>query len=598
MGRYIQTLGLLGILLTCFTSHLAHAFVPTITGSGVPIRWKGAVKLNFAGNLQNQSGLKEDQFFKAAVQGLQRWQFASGSQITFDYWQGSDNSVYVPNSEYNGLSSLYFASNATQDLKLSPNVLGMTQVWYDTDSGEILETDIVLNDRDFQFTNNPTDTSGYGSGASTFVQGRTNVYIQNVITHELGHALGLSHSGGLQSTMLFMESPEQAHLGCDELIATHAIYPNSDHSSRGTITGQVFTENQKPLFGAHIVAISQARGTVLSTSITNQNGEYTLNSLEPGGYYLMAEPFYAGAQALPAYYAGSTPSICGEGTSFSRSFLTQADGFQLLPVYVGASKTASAPTLIAHCNNDGGAAVSNSISMNTAASRYPAIPVPADRSEYFGIIDQLNGPEVHYYRLIGISGHLAIHAISYSLYSPIQSSIALLTHEGNPISTHTVDPVYRGESGYTNYDSALVAENLPPGDYLLRITSKRMQANDYPAGPIALDSVPFLVITGSQSMTDPVLSAILPNNARCRMTENFPLYSSPPGNPPRSKTYTDSSEGGFCSTVRNIDENDSNSPPTPPSAIIAWFLPWTAMFLGGKIWIRLQRRYGKAILKV
>src|ERR1044071_2272309 len=82
-------------------------------------------------------------------------------------------------------------SAAARSDGISSNVLGLTQVWYNADTGQILEADTVLNDRDFLFTTDPRDTSGYGAGGSSFTAGRTRVYIENVLTHEFGHSFGL-----------------------------------------------------------------------------------------------------------------------------------------------------------------------------------------------------------------------------------------------------------------------------------------------------------------------------------------------------------------------------------------------------------------------
>ena len=186
----------------------AFAFTPTLTPSGALVKWPGQPKFNLAGNSTNRSGMKSTDFYQAVVNGMERWAQASGGAVGFDYWQGTDRSIYTPASTYDGLSSIYFASNSTPastgDSHLNANVLGLTQVWYNTDNGQILEADIALNDRNFYFSNNPSDTSGYGSNKTSFHNGLPSVYIENVITHEIGHAFGLSHSGGLQSTMLFM----------------------------------------------------------------------------------------------------------------------------------------------------------------------------------------------------------------------------------------------------------------------------------------------------------------------------------------------------------------------------------------------------------
>jgi hypothetical protein len=592
-GFFKWTVFIFGI----FISQTVLAYVPTITASGAAIRWKGPVKLNLTGNPINQTGISEDQFFSASVMGLQRWHYASDNVIQFDYWQGTNSKLYPTNSEYNGISSIYFASAGQGDVRVSSNVLGMTQVWYNTNSGEILETDIVLNDKDFNFTNNPTDTSGYGSGTSRSGQGKSNVYIQNVITHELGHAFGLSHSGGLQSTMLFMESPEQAHLGCDELVAIHALYPFSDQSKRASISGQVVSESGKPVFGAHVLAISQRRGTVLATAMSDRDGNYLLSALEPGTYYIMAEPFYAGSQALPAYYSEYNPIICPEENTFSRGFLVEAESVNLIPVQTEAPRTSKAPTLTVQCRNSGGASVARLVSSNSNSSE-PTIDFNSRPDNSFGIVDQLSPPLTQTYRLKNVSGKLQIHAVSYSLYSPVRAILSLYSGDGGWVDAKISDPVYQGDSGYVNHDTSLLTEELPPGDYILRVTASRLQANDYPAGPISLDSIPFLVLTGALNPSNPPLSTTLPTNARCRLAENFPNYQSPPGEPSRSQPKSDSSGGGCGSIHDRSNNSDSNHQgPLPSSEVLAWFLPWSLVLFAWRILIRLQRKSRPVNLK-
>ena len=534
-------------------------------------------------------------FYQAVVRSLQRWATASDGAVGFDYWQGTDPSIYIPSSEYNGLSSIYFASHASADPHLTSNVLGLTQVWYNTDNGQILEADIALNDRNFYFTNDPSDTSGYGSGKVTYRGGRPKVFIENVITHEIGHAFGLSHSGGLQSTMLFMESPEQAHLGCDEQVAIHSIYPSSDQHTRGSISGSVVSDGGAPLFGAHVLAISRRRGTVLATAVSDKGGKYVLNALEPGAYFLMVEPFYAGSSSLPQYYSAINPNICS-GKPFSRNVLVDSSAYLPQAMTVTAGGQVRAPSLVAHCGQSSGASVRGTHALSVESA--PAI-FSAGQSG-FGVVDEFKdefqneskNSSARFYRLPRISGRIEIHALSYSLYSPIRPELELLDATGNSISARTDAHAYVSpDSGYVNYDSKLAAD-LPMGDYWVRVMASAVEVNQYPAGSVALDQNAFFVLTGSVNEDEPPLAATLPDNARCRMRENFSPYQSPPGNPPRATLPADSGNGkvGFCGTVNQATEKGPDNAKTPGAfAIVGWLFPWGFMAISAR-WLRMRSR--------
>lgn len=582
MGRF--SFGLLVLLASSLLikPESAQAYVPTISEKGAKVRWAKGTQLNLAGNPSNQNGIASADFFQAVVRGLQRWTRASDGAMDFDYWQGSDKATYETNSEYNGLSSIYFASNANGETNLDSNVLGLTQVWYDTDSGQILEVDIVLNDQAYQFTTDPRDTTGYGTTTANPGVGRR-AFVENVITHELGHAFGFSHSGGLQSTMLFMESPEQAHLGCDDQVGMKALYPKaSDDDERGGIDGEVESPDGDGVFGAHVVAISRRRGTVLASALTDKRGRYSIKALEPGTYYLMAEPFYAGAQALPAYYEGISSKVCS-GKPFSRTFLLGENGVEPESVKVKAGSDANAPSLVVKCSTGGSAAVS-SMSSSSSVSNATTIFDGAQGESGFGVVDRFQFTDKAYYRLSGVEGRLEIKALSYSLYSPVQPTLRLLDKSGAVVSTRAIDAVYRGESGFVNYDSALVAESLPRGDYVLQVTAKQLNASLYPAGPISLDSAPFLVISGSNNERGPSLERAIPYNARCRMDEEFPAYRSPGGEPVRGEVESEDGGGiGFCGSIDLNGAGGGGGSGPGAGAILGWFLPWIAMLAAARL---------------
>lgn len=554
----------------------AMAYTPTVTPRGIPVKWAGENKINLAGNPANRSQISDADFSAAVIRGLQRWKAASDNTVKFDYYQGRDNAVYEPNSNYNGLSSIYFSSNGGGSIP--SNVLGLTQVWYNTDTGQILEADIGLNDVNFKFSTNPKDSTGYGGSMG----GGYAAFIENVITHEIGHAFGLSHSGGLQTTMLFMEAPEQAFLGCDEQTGISALYRGGTGANRGMLSGSVVQDsNGAPIFGAHVEAISQRRGTVMGSGITDVNGNFLIGGLEPGAYIIMAEPYYAGASTLPSYYASMNSKVCS-GAQFSRTLLVQNDGITPNTQTVNPGAISNVPTVRAKCGAGSGFQVQTGTNaLVTAPTLFTG------SSGGFSTTDKLSGTSV-YYKISNVSGHLEVRIAAYSLYSPTETSIQLLDQNSNPVTATIANDSYVGTSSYVNHDAALVADGLPLGDYWIKISPSSLSFSNYPAGSLNLDSTSFMVITGSVNESGPTSN--IPYNARCKMDENFPAYHSPSGPPPRSAVQSggEDEDTGFCGTIQSRKDGSGGSHGGPSAgAIIGWLLPWLFMGLSVRV-IRLR----------
>ncbi len=532
-------------------------------------------RLNLVGNPINQSGVSPQDFFSASVKSLQKWAKTSQNLLKFDYWQGTNPEEYESSTLYNGHNSIYFLSNQSGGSQLSSNIIALTQLWYDEDSGEILESDIVLNDIHYNFTMNPADTTGFGSGGPGF---GSKVFLEGVITHELGHAFGLSHTGTMQSSMFYMEAPDQSHISCDDITGIRTIYANSSvNGSMSRITGTIKGEDGKPVFGANVVAISARRGHVLSSALTDNQGRYMLSGLEPGAYALYVEPFYAGASALPLSYAGVNSQICSNG-NFGRSFLTHSDGHALQILHIGQGSTFLAPTFTAKCSPGQGAAVNGTIGGNGLGSA----PDLAIANAHSAVVDRVNLSQAQYYRLPQVSGKVEVSALGYSLYSFVRTQVDLLDSVGNEISTQTSDPVYESETGFKNYDSKLSITGLPIADYYVRVTATPLSSNYYPAGTTSMDSAAFSVISVQVNAPAPTQPNVFPLNTRCRGSETFAAYASPSGDPPRG------AGGGFCASIKRVDQdsrrkwNDRqgfDEYAMSAVAIASWLTPWLIMLM-------------------
>ena len=203
----------------------AGAFSETLTADGTALRlpdsnpWKNDPYLPLAGYTPNVAGVYPEELRDAAIRSLQRWQRATGDVLQFDYWQGNDPEVFVPALRRDGISSLFFSSADEDGHELGLRTAGYTKLWYDADTGAIVEVDIVLNDIDFLFTTDPVEVTYDQEGWFGHV-----LRLEDVIAHELGHAIGLGHSGTRAATMYPSTWYGQGELGCDDLAGSRTLY--------------------------------------------------------------------------------------------------------------------------------------------------------------------------------------------------------------------------------------------------------------------------------------------------------------------------------------------------------------------------------------
>ena len=166
-------------------------------------------------------------------------------------------------------------------------VVALTPVWYGT-GGKILDADVLFNGGEYRFTT---------SGQSGFFD------VGDVGAHELGHLLGLDHSGWAGSTMYPYVDPDailHRSPSRDEAAALREIAPSG---AWGRIAGSVRRPGGEPLAGAHLVAVDAAGRTSAST-LSAADGTYVLHGLEAGAYTVYADPLdepVSGAELSPGH---------------------------------------------------------------------------------------------------------------------------------------------------------------------------------------------------------------------------------------------------------------------------------------------------------
>ncbi len=238
------------------------------------------------------------------------------------------------------------------DMAFTPGVLAFTRVVTSdalgeqlgsspaaTQLGQILDADIYFNPTDAQVT--------FATPAALPTSPRS-YDLQSVLTHELGHFLGFSHSA-VWSAMMYPYAPApgtfngarpnpqqlDVPLGDDDRIGLRILYPDpTDTVNLGIISGRILPANPLSLplsppgvtgiFGAHVVAVDQSSGAVIAGTIAGWScaapgpaqfdGTYELDHLPLNRVYTVyAEPL--NGVVAPAQITPAIATLCRNSTT-------------------------------------------------------------------------------------------------------------------------------------------------------------------------------------------------------------------------------------------------------------------------------------------
>jgi len=204
------------------------------------------------------------------------WQGVSTAAITFSQGDPTD-----PTTRFGADGVNLMSSNTAADASFfPPGALAFAERRVIL-TGQIIETDIVFNPAEL-FTTNTTAVTD-------------RIDMQSVMTHEIGHLLGLDHSPQISATM----NPGVAEgyiyprsLSTDDMIAASVLYPSASFAQRGKISGAVRTTANAAVYGAAVVAVD-ANGVPVASTVTDPSGNYIIEGLEAGSYNVYAEPLDA-----------------------------------------------------------------------------------------------------------------------------------------------------------------------------------------------------------------------------------------------------------------------------------------------------------------
>ena len=303
----LRALPLAALLLAVWIPAAAYIKTTTSATDGAPIRWdltESVLSLpNVAGGevLYQVSSLGSDNVgdtseMTAVEAAFRHWEGIPRAKVAFS--RGPDTATIAANDD--GVNVIYWAEGAKTTVLGSKNFqvtgfVGLTVIVNDTagpTTGLLRNADIVLNGNEFTWTTDPAaNPASYD--------------VEEIITHEAGHVVGLDHSGVLGSSMYARVTPQQvlrSTLSSDDMAGAIAIYPDSDaNTALGSQGGLVSNGLGGDVFGALVTSLDPG-GSVIAQGVSLPTGIYSAQALTAG-------PNTSYAEALDKTTFGATTLV-------------------------------------------------------------------------------------------------------------------------------------------------------------------------------------------------------------------------------------------------------------------------------------------------
>ena len=210
MNRRVVAMVLLSVL-GLFPAGEAFAWVQSTSSKGALVHWKERC-LAYSLYEDGSDDIDDGSDFYAIQRGVHTWNKVDCAGVEIDF-AGETNYQATGFLQEDPVVNLIIFREKNWPYTQKP--VAFTSVTYNPKTGEIVDADIEMNGEAFQFTTNPEEEFW-------------KIDIENTITHEAGHILGLDHAEDSESTMYFRSEPGETRkrtLEEDDIDGLCTIYP-------------------------------------------------------------------------------------------------------------------------------------------------------------------------------------------------------------------------------------------------------------------------------------------------------------------------------------------------------------------------------------
>jgi hypothetical protein len=275
----------LGLFLL-IQAQLTQAYVPSLTTTGKKIKWadsRSSLDLQLVTNSSRISSVTTEAIVEDSVS---RWRPYS----PFPLYVTPVNNAFLGSFD----PTISFSNSFNS---FGSGVVALTSISYSESTGLINSADIFINESFASPVNMTTTPSASGGD---------DAYLGDIVTHELGHLFGLSHSEVAGSTMFFSIFKDQYTPSLEDQHALESHY--SDGGGR-VISGRIIGGDNVSIFGAKVQLYSVTQNKIKASVISAENGSFRFSNLESDRYLIIVNKL-KNITSLPEKFGNVKNDFC------------------------------------------------------------------------------------------------------------------------------------------------------------------------------------------------------------------------------------------------------------------------------------------------